>query len=150
MDKVEGTITQRYQKVIMGLVIGVLFIGGLLLFLWRYSNVLSGMSQQVVKNPLQQDAVLMTQIKEDYEANFPRILGNYLKTDVASSDFATLTAQTKDQLLALKVPGAYKDSHLSTVLILSDIESLLAKGDAGSVVAKISQLQKIAQSFPSI
>ena len=149
MDKIEGTITRRYQKVIMGIIIGALLIGGVLLFLWRYSTVLSGMSQQAVKNPLQQGAVSMAQIKEDYEAGFSRIVNNYLNADITASDFSNLTTQTKEQILGLKVPAIYKDSHLSTILIFSDIESLLAKGDLSGISGKLSELKKINQEFSS-
>ncbi|MFA6919070.1 MAG: hypothetical protein WC244_03090 [Patescibacteria group bacterium] len=149
MDNLEKTITGRYQKIIMGVTIGALLIAGLLLFLWRYSSVLGSMSQQVVKNPLQQNAVSMAQIKADYEINFFRIIGNYLKADPAASDFGSLTTQAKDQILALRVPEK-SEEFLSAVLILSNIESALAKGDSVTVALKLSELKKLNQGFSPV
>ena len=150
MDNIEETLTGRNQKTAIAVLIGILLIAGLLLFLWRYSSVLGSTSQQIVKNPLQQNAVSLTQIKEDYETNFSRIVGGYLKADSNGSDFASLTSQTKEQLLGLRVPAIYKDSHLSTVLVFSNIESALAQGDSTTVLQKISELKKIDQGFSSV
>lgn len=150
MDNLEGTITGRYQKTIIAVLIGAFLVGGLLLFLWQYSSVLGSMSQQVVKNPLQQDAVSLTQIKEDYDINFPRIMDSFLLVDSATSDFASLASQAKEQILALKVPAIYKNYHLSIVLIFSDLESAIAKGDSSIITMKLSELRKLAREFPPI
>jgi len=147
MEKTEETVMLYRQKVIIGVIIGALLIGGLLLFLWRYSSVLSGMSQQVVKNPLQQNAVSVTQIKEEYEADFSKVINDYLLLDANATDFSLSTSRVKDKLLALKVPSIYKESHLSTILALSSIEASLAKGDSSGVNEALSELRKIDQEF---
>ena len=146
MDKLEKTITGHSQTMIMGLLIGSLLLAGLLLFLWRYSSVLSGMSQQAAKNPLQQNAISLAQIKGDYEVNFSRIINGYLASDMRANNFSSLTTQAKEQILNLRVPSQ-SETHLRTVLILSDIEKALAKSDLNAVSAKISELKKIDQEF---
>lgn len=150
MDKLERTATNHLPKLVIGITIGAFLIGGLLLFLWRYSSVLSDMSQQAVKNPLQQNAVSMTQIKEEYEANFLHIIGNYLKSSTTDDNFSIITGQTKEQILSLKVPGSYKELHKNTVLILAGIEASLAKRDLLAISAKFSELQKTYQELSSV
>lgn len=87
----------------------------------------------------QQAKVDMQQVRSDYQREAKKIIGEYdqflneLQNASSSPSLETgsSTAKTtdlKERLLALTVPGEFKDMHLNLILSLSNIEKYLVAG----------------------
>ncbi len=95
-------------------------------------------------------AVDSAQLEKDYQADFKKIIGAYLASMAARNLDETALAQTQasqQRILALKVPAAFKDYHLETVLLLGDIaDAITAKNDSAFSTG-IKKLEEILSHY---
>ena len=136
------------RKIIIGFLLGLIFLAGISYYLYRYYEIVTEMGQQVAKNPLQQQAVDLDKMEQDYRSSFTQIIGGYLSSaDSNVSNFPEQTVQTQQQLLALKVPPSadFKSKHLTTVLALGEIERLVKNGQKDQVITKLEELKNLSK-----
>jgi len=136
-------ITTRH-KTIVGALIGLALIGGILLILLRYFEVFSDLGQVANKNPLQQQAVDLARLGENYRIESAKILADFLAaTDNQTADIATLADRAQKDLLALSLP-APDQKHFSEVILLGEIRDLAQAGQREETASKISELKQTA------
>jgi hypothetical protein len=136
-------------KLAIIILVGILFVGGVLAFLFKYYELFSEVSSNVNKNPMQQKAVDLAQLETEYQAKSGEIVSNYLHQ---ANDFitaGTMSAETekaRDQLLALKVTADDKAKHLAMVLMLEEIDRLAKANDTDKVNLKLQQLKDLSEN----
>ena len=144
------THTNVSHKVILGILVIFIFFSVLIFILGRYYKIATEVGNQLIKSDDQTEQI--TELKENYKFNFSAMLGNYLieankSSDLLTDSFLNQTREVKQKLLALKVPAELKDYHLSTVLLLENIEKNISSGNNELMVAKLGDLSAIVNNF---
>lgn len=134
------------QRLFLGVTIAVLAVAGILLFAFNYSNLGIEKSNEKVQNSVNNEAKI-AKLTQDYKQSLKQIIGEYASLDINSSDFQGKTASAKEGLLALSVPSAHKDLHLSAILSLEKISNLLSSNQKDKILLEIDNLRKIANSL---
>ena len=138
------TKTLTKYQIVIGFLLAFVVVVGLAYYLHQYFELLTGASQQIAKNPLQQQAVDLEKLAIDYQQNFDKILSDYLtQAKVSDSIFTEMTNQTQKQLLDLKVPAENREKHLTAVLSLGEIEEFMHQGQSDKATIKLEELRKM-------
>lgn len=134
------------QRLFLGITIAILVIVGILLFAINYSNLGREKTNERASNSAQNEAKI-AKLTQEYRQSFKQIIDGYLLIDINSSDFIGETQSVKEKILALSVPSAYRDTHLSAVLSLEKIINLLSSNQKNKILIETNSLRKIANSF---
>lgn len=129
--------TQSNAKIIVSILAVLAVLSSALVSVVFFTSV-----QSKVAGEYQEDK--LAALEENYPENLKKTLGEYLnQAETADSLEAVLdkTAETKNLVLSWKVAPESKDLHLKAVIILSAIESLAQKGEAGTVSLKLNELK---------
>jgi len=145
--------TRTPVKMIIAILLLFSFFATLLLLLSRHYRLIGEIGRNIVKNPLQQEAVDLVQLEKDYRDRVISIIEGYLmeidglNVSATSTEFIVLTKATQDRTLDLTVPSHLKEYHLRAILILSDIERAIANENNGSVDDGIASLKDLLNNF---
>jgi len=130
-------------KVIIGILIGFLLLGGLAVLVVRYFEVFSDLNQTVNKNPVQSQVVDLARLAEDYRAGSAGIMSIFFTAYDNGADILAASKQAQQGLLALSLPAEYKQSHLQAILLLGEISDLAAADDNAESAGKVAELRKL-------
>lgn len=138
---------KTHYRVIIGVIVGFILVGGLAAWLFKYFEVFSDMSQVVSKNPIQQQVVDLAQLSETYKLESAKIISDFIASAGESNvDISSLAKQAQKDLLALSLPAEFRQKHLSEVLLLGEIAESAAAGKTAISAAKINELKTIVSN----
>ena len=149
MIEQEPIIQTKTSKkiIIIGLAAVFVFLGGIFWLGRHYEQVdqASGKSPSLA-------AIDPQKLAADYQTGYVNIVGPYLAkagglANLGTDEFKQETAKVQQDLLLLKVPAALKDYHLSSVLLLSQIETASAEKNQDQAEAKLNSLKEILANF---
>jgi len=149
MDKKLITNNSTYLVISIIISVALLVLGGLLAFLLKYYSLYSRISEQVNKNPLQQQAVDLTQLDREYQTKSQAITSAYFENWFQffnEGKLAEETEKVRDELLSLKVTAEAKAKHLAMVLMLEEIKRLAQDGNQEKISQKIEEFKKLVNT----
>jgi hypothetical protein len=151
---IDETKIKINQKVIIGLLVGLLFLSGILIIAYKYLESFNQTSRILNTNPLGQSEVEeisgvdSEKLANEYLTERNRIVGDFLiLTETKSGTDLSLSArETQSQLLNLVLPAEYREAHLTTVLLLSEISELAETDNETALNNKIEVLRNLISS----
>lgn len=149
MDKKLITNNTTYLVISIIMSVVLLFLGGLLVFLLKYYSLYSQVSEQVNKNPLQQQVVDLTELDREYQIKSQKIISAYFENwsqFFNEGKLAEETEKTRDELLSLKVTAEAKTKHLAMVLMLEEIKRLAQENNQEKIFQKIEEFKKLVNT----
>lgn len=133
------------KKVIAVFLLGFVFFSGIILSLGNYYSKNNGKVAGAA------DVADPIKLAQDYRTSFKQAFQNYLiletDTDWFSDDSLSKTSSIKDKLLSLKVPAELKDSHLNSVIALTEIEQGIKTKNLDLILPNIYKLREIISNF---
>jgi hypothetical protein len=145
------TKIKKNQKVIIGLLIALVFLSGILTLAYKYLESFTQTSRILNTNPIGQSKIEEVSLVDaekmanDYLSERNRIVNDFLlMTEVKKDKELSLSArETQSQLLNLVLPAEYRETHLTMVLLLSEISELADSGNEIALTNKIEVLRKL-------
>ncbi len=137
-------------KLIIAIVVGFVFLAGLIFALARYYQV-TGRTAFEIANETRQYNQNLAAVQAEYRQKFKSLINQYLDRldDQQLTSQANLAASQElhDQLLDLTVPAVYTDYHLSAVLLMNRIMTKIEEQAVEEVRANLEQLEDLISQF---
>lgn len=142
------------HKIVIGIVVGLVFLSGLLALIYKYYSVVGDVSQQVSKNPLQEAAANLAQpgpaidsiqLAVDYKQEATAIINSFLEQSVDANSLAVSSKSAQEKLLVLKVPAEDKAKHLGMVLLLGEISDSAQAGQTKTAQRKLAEFKDLVK-----
>ncbi len=153
MNEEQITRNSISVKLSIIIIIGILALGGIMAFLLKYYELFSEVSNNVNKNPMQQqamaDANSAANLAANYKSKSKQIVSSYLdgaQGFISSGKMSEETEKSRDQLLALKVDEENKSKHLGMVLLLEEIDRLAKSGNTEKINFKLEELKELSET----
>lgn len=164
MNEEQITRNSISVKLSIIIIIGILALGGIMAFLFKYyeifyetsknfNSLFSEVSNNVNKNPMQQqamaDASSAANLAANYKSKSKQIVSSYLdgaQGFISSGKMSEETEKSRDQLLALKVDEENKSKHLGMVLLLEEIDRLAKSGNTEKINFKLEELKELSET----
>lgn len=130
------------SKTAVFLLVGLLFIfgGSIVVLGWYYGGFFDAgsLAEEINQQKAQEN------LKADYNHDYESLISSYLSRDgLVDDDFLNQTRQTKNSLINMVVPADKLDLHLSSVLILDQIELAAIEGDQTNVDLNLQKLSEL-------
>jgi hypothetical protein len=144
------TKLKQSQKIIIGLMIALLFIGLILTLTYKYFESMAQSSRILNTNPIGQEAIIIEEadpidldkLAGDYLIERNKIVNDFLfVADSDSGELSSLARDTQSQLLNLVLPPQYRETHLTLVLLLSEISELADTNNITALNNKVEVLR---------
>ena len=132
-------------KIISIILIVFVLLSGLILLSGSYYGKNSGRvaGETATTDPLK--------LAANYQQQFKQIFNNYLlledSANLLTDDYLAQTDSLKQNILALKVPAELKDTHLQTVMALTEIADGVKSQNLDLILPNIYKLRQIIDNF---
>ncbi len=140
------------QIVIIVLMIALLILAGIITLAYKYFESSRGVAKVLNTNPISQDLsdldiapVDLDKLNQEYIFQRNAIVGEFLDSfDIVSgAELSGLARQSQSSLLNLTLSSQYRETHLTMVLLLSEIASLADSGNNIALRQKIEILRSL-------
>ncbi|HNW09648.1 MAG TPA: hypothetical protein PKM52_03655, partial [bacterium] len=152
MKEINKTIDNSIaQQIVLAVIVIFIFLAGLVTLLGHYYQSVEEVDHQIVQSmqPVA-STVDADKLTVTYQSQYRGLIGDYLgrlDQGLGGEELLSATRQTKRSLLDLKVTAAFKDTHLSTVLLLDNLEAAFGQADNKVIQTDVSQLKQLLDNF---
>lgn len=132
--------------------IALLFLAGVVTLAYKYLESSKGVAKVLNTNPISQDVsdldvapVDLNKLNQEYVSQRNAIVGEFLNSvdNVSGAELSSLARQSQSSLLNLTLSSDYRETHLTMVLLLSEIGALADSNNSIALRQKIEVLRNL-------